>query len=179
MVVPSTVEPSLIVTTALAAPVPLSAAFDVILSVVDEPVSLERLAVTVGAVVSMGTLRAEDAALVLPATSMSVAVKLWMVLVRVPVTKLQAPLAFAVAVPSVVLPSNTVTVLLASAAPVSVKTFTLVMPSPTVPLSSENEVMAGAVGTSVLWMIMILEGERVTPSKVPRVTKLAPVPVAS
>ncbi len=37
----------------------------------------------------------------------------------------------------------------ASAAPVTVTTLALVMPSPTVPLSGENAVMVGAVGATV------------------------------
>src|SRR5450759_2504503 len=71
MVVPSTLEPSLIVTTALASPVPLSAAFDVILSVDDEPVSLVRPAVTVGAVAS--SVNTSEAEPVFPAASVSLA----------------------------------------------------------------------------------------------------------
>ena len=39
--------------------------------------------------------------------------------------------------------------LLASAVPVSVSVLSLVMPSPTVPLSVENEVIAGALGAAV------------------------------
>ena len=58
--------------------------------------------------------------------------------------KLQAPLPFATALPSSVAPSKTLTVALASAVPVSVSVLSLVMPSPTVPLSVENEAMVGA-----------------------------------
>ena len=43
------------------------------------------------------------------------------------VVRLQAPLAFTVAVPSWVVPSNTFTVLLAAAVPVSVSVLSLVM----------------------------------------------------
>ena len=39
--------------------------------------------------------------------------------------------------------------LLASAVPVSVSVLSLVMPSPTVPLSVENEAMVGATGAAV------------------------------
>ena len=74
-----------------------------------------------------------------------------MVFDKVPVVKLQAPVPLAVALPSSAAPSNTLTVLLASAVPVSVRTFALVMPSPTVPVSGENEVMLGAVGTCYRW----------------------------
>src|ERR1035437_5079303 len=95
------------------------------------------------------TAKADEATPVLPAVSVSVAVKLWVAFDRVPVVKLQAPLPFTVAVPSLVVPSNTATVLLASAAPVSVSVLTLVMWSPTTPLSGENDVMAGALGGTV------------------------------
>src|SRR5450631_1557104 len=95
-----------------------------------------------GATASTVTLSAVEAALVIPAT-VSVAVKLWVALLSAAVVKLQAPLPSALAVPSRVAPSYTFTVLLASAVPVRVRTFTLVMPSPTVPLSGENEVMVG------------------------------------
>ena len=56
------------------------------------------------------TARADDAALVLPAASVAVAVKLWAALDKVPVVKLQAPLPFAVALPIWLVPSNTLTV---------------------------------------------------------------------
>ena len=46
-----------------------------------------------------------------------------MPLAKLPVAKLHAPLLFTVAVPSCVVPLNTVTVLLASAVPVRVTTF--------------------------------------------------------
>src|ERR1035437_8921565 len=114
-----------------------------------------------GAVVSMVTLSAEDATPVLPAASLAVAVRLWAPLLSAAVTKLQAPLAFAVAVPSLVLPSNTLTVLLASAVPLSVSTVALVMPSPTTPLSGENEVMVGATGAVV--SMVTLKAEDATP----------------
>ena len=68
---------------------------------------------------------------------------------KVPVTKLQAPLALTVAVPNWVDPSSTVTVLLAVPAPVKVSVVAFVMPSPTVPLSGENDVIEGAEGVVV------------------------------
>ena len=45
--------------------------------------------------------------------------------------------------------------LLASAVPVSVSVLSLVMPSPTVPLSVENEVMLGAAGAVVSIVTLI------------------------
>ncbi len=57
-----------------------------------------------GATVSTVTFSAAEAALVVPET-VSVAVKAWLPLLKVPVVKLQAPLALAVAVPSSVAPS--------------------------------------------------------------------------
>ena len=75
VVVPSVVAPSVKVTTVLAAPVPLSAGFEVILSLDDEPVSLERAAVTVGATVS--SVNVSDAMPVLPALSVSLATMVW------------------------------------------------------------------------------------------------------
>ena len=56
----------------------------------------------------------------------------------------QAPLPLATALPNSVAPSNTLTVALASAVPVSVRTFAVVLPSPTVPVSGENEAIVGA-----------------------------------
>src|SRR5665811_1007967 len=117
MVVPRTVEPSLIVTTALASPVPLSVAFDVILSVDDEPVSLERLAVTVGAVVSR--VNASETEPVFPAASVSLATSVCAPLARPVGVNDHAPLAFAVAVPRTVEPSLIVTTALASPVPLS------------------------------------------------------------
>src|ERR1019366_8909411 len=84
----------------------------------------ETMVGAIGTCVSTVTPSAVEAALVIPAT-VFVAVKLWVALDKVPVTKLQAPL------------------LLATAAPVSVRTFALVMPSPTSPLSGENEAKLG------------------------------------
>jgi hypothetical protein len=60
--------------------------------------------------------------------------------------KLQAPLAFAVAVPICKPPSNTLTALSASAVPANVRRFALVIPSPTVPLSGENDVILVPLG---------------------------------
>src|SRR5262249_16945604 len=95
------------------------------------------------------TARADEAAPVFPAASVAVAVKLGAALAKLPVVKLQAPLPLATTLPSSVAPSNTLTVALASAVPVSVRTFVLVIPSPTVPVSGENEAMVGATGAVV------------------------------
>ena len=51
--------------------------------------------------------------------------------------------------PNLAVPSNIATLLLAAAVPLRVNVVALVMPSPTVPLSGEKDVMAGALGTTV------------------------------
>src|SRR5690348_5890234 len=103
----------------------------------------------IGATVSTVALRAAEAAPVLPATSVAVAVRLWAPLASAAVVYVQAPVLLAVALPSSGTPSKTLTVLLASAVPVSVRVLSLVMLSPTTPLSVENEVMLGAIGATV------------------------------
>ena len=109
------------------------------------PLSVENEAMlgAAGATVSIVTLIATEAALVTPDT-VSVAVKLCTPSGKATVIKLQAPLALAVAVPSSVVPSYTFTVEFATAVPVSVRMAGSVMPSPTTPVSGENEVMVGA-----------------------------------
>src|SRR5262245_60652054 len=104
------------------------------------PVSGETDAITgaVGAAASTVTDRADEAAPVLPAASVAVAVKLCAPLASAAVARLHAPLALALAVPIWAVPSNTLTRLLASAVPVSVSTVALVVPSPTVALSGEK-----------------------------------------
>src|SRR5215510_3972238 len=97
-------------------------------------------------VVSIVTLSTEDAALVLPAASVAVAVKLCAPFGSAAVVKVHAPLLFAVVVPIWVPPSNILIALLATAVPVSVGVLSLVMPSPTTPLSVENELIVGAAG---------------------------------
>src|ERR1035441_7758923 len=111
------------------------------------PLSVENETIegAAGTWVSTVTLSAVEAALVVPAT-VSVAVKLWVALGKVPVVKFQAPLPLAVTLPSSVTPSYTFTVLLATAVPVSVRIVALVMLSPTVPLSGENEAMVPLSG---------------------------------
>ena len=71
------------------------------------PLSVENEAMVgaTGAVVSMVTLSAVEAAPVLPAASVAVAVRLWAPLLSAAVVKLQAPLPLAVALPSSVAPS--------------------------------------------------------------------------
>src|SRR6476646_3972542 len=73
-----------------------------------------------GATVSMVTLSVPEAALVLPATSVAVAVRLCPPLLRAAVVKLQAPAPLAVMLPSRLAPSKTFTVELASYGPVGV-----------------------------------------------------------
>ena len=102
-----------------------------------------------GATVSTVTFSAAEAALMLPAASIALAVKAWLPSASVAVAKLQAPLPLAVAVPIWVAPSNTSTVLPAAAVPVRVRWLALVMPSPDVPLSGENEATVGAPGATV------------------------------
>ena len=66
------------------------------------------------------TARAADAAPVLPAASVAVAVKSEEHSTAPPSYKVQAPLLFATALPNSVAPSNTLTAALASAVPVNV-----------------------------------------------------------
>src|ERR1700682_3009706 len=100
-----------------------------------------------GAWVSMVTEKAADDTLVWPEESVSVAVRLCVPSLSTDVGRVvHWPLPFAVAVPIWVVPSNTLTVLLATAVPVSVGVLSLVIWSPTIPLSIENEVICGAAG---------------------------------
>ena len=66
---------------------------------------------------SLSRLRADEAALTLPAASVAVAVKFWLPFASAPVAYVHAPLLFAVVVPNCVELSNTVIVLFASAVP--------------------------------------------------------------
>jgi hypothetical protein len=109
-----------------------------------------------GAWVSTVTVKTFDTPLVWPAT-VSVAAKLLMPSASVPVKKLQAPLAFAVAVPSSVIPAKMLTVLFATAVPARVRIVASVIPSPTVPLSGENEIIAGTA--------MLLTARLLSPSE--------------
>ena len=73
----------------------------------DRPLSAENevIAGATGAAVSMVTLRAAEAALILPAASVAVAVRLWAPSPSAAVVKVQAPLPLAVTLPSSVAPS--------------------------------------------------------------------------
>ncbi len=105
----------------------------------------------------MSTVRvkAELAALTLPAVSVAVAVRLWLPSASAVVgVKVQLPEASAVVVPSSVVPSKTLMVLLASAVPVSVGVASLVLPPAvmapvTGATSSVTVLMTGVGGASV------------------------------
>src|SRR6185312_17395067 len=111
-----------------------------------------------GATVSTVKFTTDDAALVLPATSVAVALRLWAPLLRAAVVKLQAPAALATTLPSRLTPSKTFTVALASAVPVSVRVLSLVMPSPATLLSVEYDAMVGLTGATVS-MLTLRAGE--------------------
>ena len=82
-------------------------------------------------------------------------------------------LPFAVVVPIWFVPSKTCTVLLAAAVPVSVSVLSLVIPSPTVPLSVENEAIVGALGATVSTVTVSGgDGELVVPPLVAVAVKL-------
>ena len=66
---------------------------------------------------SIVTERGADATLVLPAASVSVAVKLWLPTAKLLAVMFQVPLAFTEAVPTDFVPSNTCIVLFASPVP--------------------------------------------------------------
>src|SRR5262245_39823693 len=91
------------------------------------------------------TAKTADAALV-PFASVSVAVKLCGPTVSPLAGKLQSPLAFTEAWPTDVVPSNTLTVLLASPVPVNVIEVAVVRPSLTGAVSGENKAMTGGAG---------------------------------
>src|SRR5579872_923849 len=123
------------------------------------PVSAENETIVglTGAVASIVTAKVPDIGLIArvfpPFVTPAVAAKLWSPSARAGVKKLQAPLPSVVVVPSSVAPSKILIVVLASAVPVSVSALSLVMPSPTVPLSIENEAMVGVVGVGTLIVI--------------------------
>ena len=94
-------------------------------------------------------LNGDAAVLVLPAASVAVAVKLCVPVDSLAVVRFQAPLAFALAVPIDVVPSNNLTVLPASAVPDKVRTLAVVILSPTVPVSGVKAVILGADGATV------------------------------
>src|SRR6478735_3435012 len=83
------------------------------------------------------------------------------------VVKVHAPVPVTSAVPNNVEASNTLTVLLASAVPVRVSICSLVTWSPTVPVSGENEAIAGVSGAVVSIMTFsALEAALVLPATV-------------
>src|SRR4029077_19568855 len=144
-------DPSNSLTVELASAVPVSTSvLSLVMPSPATPLSVvnEVMLGAVGAAVSTVTFMTADAALVTPET-VSVAFNLWSPSGKGAVTKFHAPLAFAVAVPSSVVPSETFTVLFATAVPVSVRIAGSVMPSPTTPVSGENEVITGAPGGAV------------------------------
>jgi hypothetical protein len=71
VVVPSVVVPSLSVTNAFGSPAPVNSSFEVILSVDDEPASLNKRSVGVGLLVS--SVKVSEAVLVLPSALISLA----------------------------------------------------------------------------------------------------------
>ncbi len=84
--------------------------------------------------------------LTLPAASVAVTVRLWLPSVRAVGVKVQLPEASAVVVPSSVVPSKTLMVLLASAVPVSVGVASLVLPP---------AVMAPITGATLSVMVLM------------------------
>ena len=107
------------------------------------------------------TLLVLEAALTLPEASTALAVKAWLPSESAAVSNVHAPLPLAVTVPILVAPSNTCTVLPAVAVPLRVNVLSLVTPSPTTPLSVENEATVGARGaaTVVADAMIITESE--------------------
>ena len=80
----------------------------------------ETIVGALGATESTATFKALDATLTLPAASIAWPVKTWAPSTNVPVANDQLPLASTAAVPTWVAPSNTRTLLPASAVPASV-----------------------------------------------------------
>ena len=78
-----------------------------------------------GCGVAIATAATEDAAPVFPAASVAAAVKLWLPVDRTEVVKLHVPFEPTAAVPILFVPSNTATVLPASAVPVRTSTCVL------------------------------------------------------
>ena len=98
---------------------------------------------------SIATARGADFTLVLPAASVSVAVKLWLPTAKLLAVMFQVPLAFTEAVPTEFVPSNTCIVLFASPAPVKVRVVAVVWPSLVGAESGENEDIFGCAGAVV------------------------------
>src|SRR3954468_2866702 len=150
--VPIWVAPSNTCTVLPAAAVPVKVSvLSLVMPSPTTPLSVEN-DVTVGApgaTVSIVTLSAVEAVLTLPAVSTALEVKAWLPSAGVAVANDQAPLPLAVTVPIWLTPSHTCTVLPAAAVPVSTSVLSLVIPSPTTPLSVENVAIVGAPRAAV------------------------------
>ena len=96
---------------------------------------------------------------------MSLAVNLWTPSASATVVKLQAPLPFTGVLPIKVAPSYTCMLVLATAVPVNVNTFPLVMPSPPTLLSGKNEAMIGTGGPLPIVTFNAAEGVLVLPAQ--------------
>ncbi len=183
MVVPSLTPSTKTSTTALAAAIPvrLSVVSLVMLSVSDNPVSLAAARSGVpgasGAVVSMVTVRAEEAAEVLPAASVAVAVMLLTPSVSVAVVMLQLPAPSAVAVPALTPLTNSSIEALAAASPVTVSVVSLVRSSlleEPVSLPAVRSSVVGAAGAVVSMVTFrALEAELVLSAASVAVTVMA------
>ena len=131
--VPTWVVPSNTCSVLLASAVPVSCTLVVPLTI-EAPVSTGAF----GATVSIVTASAAEAELVVPETMVASRSNCDCHPPGVVVVRVHAPVLSAVAVPTCVVPSNTFTVLFAAAVPVKVSVLSLVMWSPTTPLSVEN-----------------------------------------
>ena len=98
-----------------------------------------------GTMASTVTSNGFDGVLV-PLASVSVAVNTWVVTVKPLSRMFQLPLASAWAEPAAVVPSNRLTVLLASAVPLNVIAVAVVWPSPTGAVSGEKLLIVGRGG---------------------------------
>ena len=116
--VPSRFVPSKTLTVLLASPVPVRITW--LVPVMTSSTMIGAMMGVEGPVAAFVTLYAADRVLTSPGASTAMAVKALMPWGRVPVTNDQAPLALAVAAPISVVPSNTMTVLLAAAVPVTI-----------------------------------------------------------
>ena len=165
-VVPSN---SLIRLFASAVPVKVGVASLVILSVLEAPLSEAAIRSgadgALGAVVSIVIDKADDATLTLPAASVAFAVMLCTPFARVELVIDQLPEPSAVAVPIRVVPSNSVTVLFASAVPLNVGAVTLVilsvleLPLSDAAIRSDADGALGAiVSTTRDWLASVVDG---------------------
>ena len=130
-------------------------------SLVSKPVS-EATAMNsegVAMVVSMVSVRAVDAALVLPAVSVAWAVSVWVASLSTLVVMVQAPRPPAVAWPTRLAPSYKETTLLASALPVTVGVVTPVIPSLVERPMSEPGAKARALGAAMAVSMVTISAE--------------------